>query len=135
MEERGVIKHRDFATQIRDFRHLRYGKITPTDIDGLIDFGNKVFVIMETKHEGALIPFGQRLAIERLADIIDIAGKHSLALIASHNTDGDIDFSQCLVSEFRFKGKWGKPNNPTTIKKAIDGFLKKHAPEYLVQIE
>jgi len=40
---RGKIEHRDRARQIRDFSNLRYGNITPTDIDGLIEYQNKCF--------------------------------------------------------------------------------------------
>ena len=47
MAERGVIRNRQFAQQLRDFSGLRFGKITPTDIDGFMDFGDRLFVVLE----------------------------------------------------------------------------------------
>jgi len=69
-KQRGVINNRARAQQIINYSGLRYDTITPTDIDGFIDFGNKVFVIMEFKHSDAPLPYGQRLALKRLCDSI-----------------------------------------------------------------
>lgn len=68
MVERGVIRNREYAKQLKDFSGLRYGKITPTDIDGFLDFGDQLFVVVEGKHAGSAIQTGQRLALERLVD-------------------------------------------------------------------
>ena len=54
MDKRGKIGNRRRALQIRDFTGLRWGNITPTDIDALIDFGDKVFVFIEVKKKGLL---------------------------------------------------------------------------------
>ena len=47
MFERGVIHNRERGAQIRDYSGLRFGNITPTDIDGFMDFGGRVFVVFE----------------------------------------------------------------------------------------
>ena len=41
---RGVIQNRDRKKQIIDFSGLKYGKITPTDIDGLIEYKDKAMM-------------------------------------------------------------------------------------------
>lgn len=126
-DNRGIIRNRKLAQQIRDFSGLRYGKITPTDIDCFLDFGDKLFVFVETKHKGAIVPFGQRLALERLSDATESKDRKSLLLIAIHYVmeDEDINFSECIVVELRYEGKWKLLDKPHTVKEIIDRFLKK----------
>ena len=57
-----LIRNRDYMRQIKDFSGLRFGKISPTDIDGFLDFGNSLFIFVEMKHGDARIPYGQKLA-------------------------------------------------------------------------
>ena len=122
-DQRGVIRNREWATQIRDFSGLRYGNITPTDIDGFIEYKNIAFIIIETKHEGGEMPFGQRLALQRLCDTCQYAGKETLLIVASHNTTGDIDFANTRVVETRYLGRWKEQSNQMTTKEAVDLFL------------
>lgn len=37
-ENRGKIQNEEFARRIIDFSGMRYGNITPTDIDGVIEY-------------------------------------------------------------------------------------------------
>lgn len=125
MLPRGAIRNREYANQVKDYSGLLYGKITPTDLDGIIDFGNKAWVLIELKHIDADLPRGQRLAIERLADLIWQSGRPSLVLVAVHNTDADIDVAMSKVVEYRYHGKWNVPPTHKTVRGAIDGFLEK----------
>lgn len=102
---RGVIRNRQQSNQVRDFSGLRFGKITPTDLDGLIEYKGKGYVLLEVKHEDAELPFGQGLALLRLCDDLQKT-KPTLYIIASHSTDGDIDVAAASVRQFRFKGEW-----------------------------
>ena len=125
-ENRGVINNRERAKQIRDFSGLQYAnKITPTDIDGMIEFGDKAFVFMELKFGNKDLPYGQRLALERLTDNMENAGKFSIAIIATHNADVyfDIDVAECYVTERRINKQW-KIAHHETVKEMIDKFLK-----------
>lgn len=126
MLPRGAIRNREYANQVKDYSGLLYGRITPTDLDGIIDFGNKAWVIIELKHLDADLPVGQRLAIERLTDIIWQSGRPALALVAIHNTVEDIDVAMCKVVEYRYHGKWKPAPNYKTVRGAIDGFLEKN---------
>jgi hypothetical protein len=122
--ERGAVRSKGYATQARDFTGLQYGKITPTDIDALMDFQNKAFVLIEAKYTGGHMPFGQRLALERLVDIVEETGRKGLLLVAEHdNRDGDIDFAKAVVVEYRMKYVWKIPRVPLTVRAAIDNFL------------
>jgi hypothetical protein len=122
--DRGKIINRNFASQIRDFSGLRFGNITPTDIDGFIDFQNNCFIVMEFKHKDSKLPFGQKLAIERLVDNLEAAGKKCIGIVAEHDTSGDIDCANCYVREYRYRKQWYPKPIPTTVKQLIDKFLK-----------
>lgn len=113
--------------QEKNFQSLRYGTITPTDIDAFIDFGNIVFVVIELKLKGVDVPFGQKLAIERL---VDNSRKPMVGIIAEHETRSEekIDIADCLVKEYRWKGSWKEKQ--ATVKELIDIVLKFFKLEY-----
>jgi len=124
MTERGKIYNREYAAQLRDFSGLRYGKITPTDIDGFMDFGGKAFVFIEAKYGDSEMPFGQKLALERLCDACDKGGINAVVLVASHNTREDIDFAAMTVTMVRHNGVWRPPRRELTVRQTIDAFLE-----------
>ena len=128
MLERGVIRNRQFAQQLRDFSGLRFGKITPTDIDGFMDFGDRLFVILEGKHHGSQIQTGQRLALERLVDACHCPPRRvAVALILDHveTPDQDVDFGACLVRSMRWNGAWvPQHHKQITCRKAIERLLE-----------
>lgn len=122
METRGVIRNREFAQQIRDFSGLRFGSITPTDIDAFLDFGGRRFVLIEAKHGTCEPKYGQRLALERLCDACQASGIETILVFASHDTDGDIDFGSLSVTRYRYKKEWWIWNR--TLKELIELFRK-----------
>jgi hypothetical protein len=131
MPERGVIIYRERAAQIRDFSDLLFGNtITPTDLDSLIEYHNELFVFAETKVEGVVIPYGQRLAFERLCDACQRSGKGSILFITQHNTPKDevIRMGLTEVIEYRHMFKWygwkGNGSNKLLLKDAIRTFIE-----------
>ena len=127
MQERGEIQNRERGKQLRDFTGLRFGSITPTDIDGLIEYHGERYIIIETKLNGAPLRHGQKLALERLTDDLHGAGKPTICIIVSHNSEDpneDIDVASAMVSEYRFKGEWHLPKSPCTTRQAIDSFIE-----------
>jgi len=122
MAERGEIRNRERAKQLRDFTGLRWGKITPTDIDSFTEFDDKLYVWTEAKLRGVKMPYGQRLAFQRLCDAIAETGRIATYLVVEH--DGapgqDIDYAACPVTEFRFEGLWRPPDKLITCRAAID---------------
>lgn len=129
---RGKIQYRDRARQIIDFSSLRYGKITPTDIDGAIDFRNMATVILEYKYRDAECPYGQRLSMQRQLMDAHRSGKYAIGIIAEHNVDDpneDIDGANAIVREFMLlraerqypsSPGWKKPKNQVSVKLAVD---------------
>jgi hypothetical protein len=124
MDERGVIKNRALKNQVADMSGLRWGNITPTDIDAFLDFGDKLFVLIEGKFGGAVVQQGQMLAIQRLCDSAHYPPRRfSFAIIADHYTpDGnDIDFANMIVRTVRFNGKWISPaQSNSSLRTVID---------------
>lgn len=124
MSNRGAIRNRDHARQLKDFSGLRYGKITPTDIDGFMDFGGRLFVVIEGKHAGASLQYGQRLALERLVDACHLP-PHRIAvcIIVDHyeDVDQDVDYANCVVRSMRWNGRWTQPmQRGINLRQAID---------------
>ncbi|HKK67532.1 MAG TPA: hypothetical protein VJ946_04945 [Bacteroidales bacterium] len=125
--KRGEAYNRERYVQIKDYSGLLFERnITPTDIDGLLEFGNKIFVFIEIKCEGQEMPDGQELALTRLVDDVERAGKDAALIVATHKTkeDDDIDCANAIVSKRYRKGEWTTPFTAgTTLKEDIDGFL------------
>jgi hypothetical protein len=127
--QRGIIRKRDAARQIRDFSGMRFGTITPTDIDGLIEYHGKAYVIIETKFGDTDVPIGQFKALERMCDDLQKV-KPTLFIIARHNCppEQDIDFSKCIVEKYRWRGEWVVIKNKTqaiwTTRQVVLIFLK-----------
>lgn len=123
--DRGKLRNRTYATQPRDFSGLRFGKITPTDIDAFIDFRNEVFIFIEAKFKDGKLPDGQRLALERITDACTKAGKTSVLIIASHhNQIGDVDYAEMQVNEIRFNGQYRPVKVTSNVRQAIDTLLQ-----------
>lgn len=123
MTERGVIQHRERARQLVSFADLRIGDtITPTDVDGLIEYHGKAFFFFELKHVDAVLPHGQMLALERLCDTAASVKPLSMLAIARHTTpvDEDVDASKSVVERLRYKGRWHETRTSPTLREVID---------------
>lgn len=120
----GVIRHRTRSLQVNDFRNLRYGKITPTDIDGVLEFNGKLFIFIEAKFIGTPIGRGQELFLERITDSLTFKPQRfAYAIIADHHhpSDEDVDFSNMTVRTIRQNGRWKPPmQRGLTVRQAID---------------
>lgn len=124
-ENRGVIQNRERKQQIIDFSGLRFGKITPTDIDGFIEYQDKAMIFLEYKFSDAALPYGQKLALQRLADNNQDAGKDSVIFVCEHDVSDckqDIIADKAVVREFYYNHKW-YPDNKHTINEKIDNFI------------
>ena len=120
--QRGAIQHREYAQQLRDFTGLRFGNKTPTDLDCFLDFGGSMFVFVEGKHDGAPLPFGQRLAFENLTNACQAGGVESLLLVADHTGAGDVPYATILVRCSYYRGVWRPAPREITVRAAIESF-------------
>jgi hypothetical protein len=132
--ERGVIRNREYSLQVKDFSGLRWGNITPTDIDIpeiplFIDFGNRLFIWGELKHGVSEPTPGQRLAFERICDACERGKVPTYFLIAKHNDTGDINVAVAIVSEYRHSFVWKKTKRLITVREVVDILRTKHLGE------
>ena len=131
-KNRGHIQHNERARQIVAFDGLKYGNITPTDIDGFIEKSNEAFIFFELKYKDAELPAGQKTALIRLVDNLQAAGKKSVLFVGRHevgNPDVKVIAGNTLVTDFYFNGCWHKGNNET-LQTMIDRFIKWAVPFY-----
>ena len=101
-------------------------KMYPTDIDGFIEYKNKLRIFIEIKYRKTILPTGQKLALERICCDMEVAGKKSIVLIAEHTQDDaniNIDVSVCQVREYYFGGKWKPAIKPANLLEAVNGFI------------
>lgn len=126
MEEvRGRIIYRDRKRQIITFENVRYGKITPTDIDGSMDYHGDVFCFIEVKYGDAKVKRGQKEHLRCLVDRLHEAGCEAVAVVVQHdvaNPEEDVDVASCIVREEYFDGEW-RQCGTRTLKDFIDGFF------------
>lgn len=137
MSERGVIRNRAAASQLRDFSGLRYGRITPTDIDAYMEFGGRLFIFIEGKFGGASLPRGQMLALERLVDAMHLPPQRYAALIvAQHETQGtDVDIASAGVRAWRWGGKWRQPvERGITVRRAINRLVAAYGTAEIIDM-
>ena len=124
-DNRGTIQNRERARQIINFHGLRIRNITPTDIDGFIEYQDKAMIFLEFKYLDADLPYGQRIALERLVNNIDKSGKEAVLFVCEHNVQDctkDVVAEKAIVRKFYYKKRWynglGK-----TVKEKINSFL------------
>ena len=122
-----MYRNREYGSQLKDFSGLRWGAISPTDIDAILEFSNRLFIIVETKYKNSPMPRGQLLALERVCDSInDPPNKHCLILLTSHESDGDIDMGLTMVTQVRENGRWISEIPDVTLREAIDIYRGKY---------
>jgi len=124
--QRGRIYYKKRAAQFNDFSGIRYGKMTPTDIDGHLEYHNELHIFFEGKSKNAPYPFGQRLAQERLNDDVSRT-KPCLTVVYVHQCPAEIDIpvAKCFIEEYYQNGKWHKPKK-TRVKELCDSFIKEN---------
>lgn len=126
---RGRIAYRDRKKQIITFENLRYGNITPTDIDCTLDYHGDVFAFVEVKYGDTEIKDGQRMYLENVVNGLSDGGCEAAAFVVSHNIENvndDIDAADCIVRMVYTKRKWyNLEKQNTTLKEQMDLFLKR----------
>lgn len=104
------------AKQLIDFAGMQDGKKRPTDIDGLIEYGDVGYVLFEMKHRNAPMPDGQRLALERMANDFSFAGKQTLVVVCEHQVDDPnqpVILADTVCREFYYNFTWTPASSRT----------------------
>lgn len=124
------IQNPERMKQLIDFKGLDIdGYIYPTDIDGLIEYKDSEYIIFEIKYGDAVVPIGQRLALQRMVDDFTKAGKQAVAFICEHtvrDSSKQVVAAWCKVREIYYGGEkeWRAPTRFITVRQAVDSFQK-----------
>ena len=109
---KGRIKYLERYKQLISYEGLkRRRNITPTDIDGFIDYNGINFVYIEGKLVDKEIDCGQRKALEHAVDSHTSAGHRSCAIIFRHNEPPEniIMAKDKPVSDIYYDREWREP--------------------------
>lgn len=126
--ERGGIRNERRYKQLVDFRGLRYGAMTPTDVDGVLEYKDKLFILLELKHTSAPpMKDGQRMALERMC-IHLTKQRATILLLAVHDRAPEqlIDAAAAIVHSKYFFYQWRQPEQIETVREATDAFIEKY---------
>ena len=137
MNEEYGIKYEERLKQIVSFDDMIYnGNIRPTDIDGLIEFHDKAYIIFDVKSGSAVVPFGQKLALERMVCDWRQARKEAIGIICEHNihdTNEQVIAKNCEVREYFNGANWCKPIKPIKLGEAIEQYLSRKFPNEFIK--
>ena len=120
-----LIRNSKQVRQTIDFTGVQSGKIHPTDIDVVLEFDNEVLILMEVKRKGNLIPTGQRLVLERLANSWHT--NKCVVLYVTHdfkNDEKDIPLDKCSVDSIYLSKKWKPATQEINLIDCLKGFSK-----------
>ena len=113
------------ARQLIDFVGVEAGTGYPTDIDGIIEYHNKGYVLMEVKHRNTKLKKGQRLCLERMCDDFIKAKKHAIVIVAEHVIDkaeDNVMLKECFVREYYTSGRWVTVTLDQTVREIVREF-------------
>lgn len=120
---RGEVFNRARYKQVVDFSGLQFERgITPTDVDGVLDFNNDEWVFFEIKYGDTAVPYGQKLALTRIVDSLESTGKPSVLLVARHLVSPELDVlaHECKVTEYYWRGVWRVPKVELNLRQAVE---------------
>ena len=121
-----LIRNSKQVRQTIDFTGVQSGKIHPTDIDAVLEFDNEVLILMEVKRKGNIIPRGQKLVLERIANSWHT--NKVVVLYVTHNfknDNKDIPLSECNVDSIYINKEWKDAKQEINLKNTLKGFSKK----------
>ena len=132
MKENRIFNEEAF-NQVLSFEGMDYDKgIHPTDIDGVIEYSDKAYVLYEVKHDGVDLRYAQRTYLERTIKDYAKAGKVAIAIVADHQGSDPkekVFLKDCMVREVLYSqssdGEWMRPRTPMNCLEATDWLLEK----------
>ena len=124
------IRNHARAKQLVSFDGMVVGKrMWPTDIDAVIDWKDRAWLIFEVKHGSKDVPLGQRLALERLVHDSWRGGKPAVAAIVEHDVDDasqDVRLADCNVRAVLpcDKDEWRPPMRQMTARELTNAVIR-----------
>ena len=124
----GAYNHPDWGRQLVLYDGIQYGKITPSDIDGIVEYHNRIWCVYEVKAQGVELLRGQRTMLERFVHCMADANRHAIAIVCDHGVydpQQPIYIASCAVrSIYNTENMtWRPPNYPTTLKQMSDAYI------------
>lgn len=116
IKKSSLIKDRKMMNQITDFTGVSNGRIHPSDIDAVMEFDNKVLILIEVKKNFVAIPMGQKILLERISSSWHTPEK-SIVIKVEHDKplSEDIVLKDCKVTRTFYKGKWATLDEPSDL--------------------
>ena len=97
-----TIKNKARLLQPVNFEGLRSGSMLASDIDAVMEYGDRLFIFVELKRPGIGMPTGQRIMYERMSRAISESPKREAYTILAENNEDDpekpVDLAHCKVS-------------------------------------
>lgn len=111
------------------FDGVKRGKIQPTDIDAMMELQDRAYVFIEVKHREKDVPFGQKLALERMVRDARRVGKKAVAFVVSHCVDDPrlpVSLADCTVTEVYYSDRlrWEPVGGEMRTADALDSFMR-----------
>ena len=118
-----MIVNENRLRQIVDFDSIKFGNIQPTDIDGVLEYHNKAYILLEFKCGDACLSQGQSIALTRMVDDLSKV-KHAVLFVARHRTpvDKTVDAGSCIVTDYYWHGEWYKAEVP--LREIMETYIK-----------
>lgn len=99
--------------------------MSPTDVDALIEIGDRGYIVVELKRPNAKFPTGQRLALERMVNDFIAVGKKAVLLLAENyaeDPEEDVIVANCKIIK-QYNGTWIPPRHET-VKDIVEEWLR-----------
>jgi hypothetical protein len=103
-----LIRNRNEVKQVIDFTGVQNGKMHPSDIDAVLEFDNRILILIEVKKVNNNIPVGQRMLLERICDSWHTP-ENAIVLKVEHDfrdSNVNIPLEKCWVTNAYYKGNW-----------------------------
>lgn len=124
---------RDRAKQLIDYDSLSFGKMHPTDIDGIIEYRDRAYLIFEYKLKGKALDKGQELCLERMTNDFRKAGKIAAAIVCDHyveDTDQDVVAGDAIIRKVYVNGVWCRPIKEMKVYDFVKGFIDEQVSKH-----
>jgi hypothetical protein len=117
------------ARQLISYHNLDLGGgKMPSDLDGILEYQDTCYVLIEFKYREALSSVGQRLLLMRLCDDLQKV-KPTLLIMATHDVEDPkqvVDAAAGLVARWRFKGEWHYDETTVTVREKVRLFIQQY---------
>jgi len=104
-----LINDSNKVRQVIDFTGVQNGKMHPSDIDAVLEFDNRILILMEVKYKYSPIPKGQKILLERICDAWQTDEREGIVLKIEHdfeNSEVNVPLDRCFITGRYYKKEW-----------------------------